>query len=107
MSTTEISLTDKQQFWLNHINEAKAAGLSLADYAQREDLSLQSMYSYVNTLRKKGVLEQQKPSGFTRVVPASASTYSPLRIYLNNGVRIDVAAEQINVAELLNAASQL
>lgn len=113
MSTPDDStLTAKQQFWLNHIKRAASESLSLAEYAKREGLELQTLYSYKNMLRKKGFFGSTQASPFTQVTHAprpmlQSAVQAPLQIVLNNGVRIDIATKDINITELLKMANQL
>lgn len=49
-------LTERQQFWLDHIARCDAAGSSTKDYAAAHDLSVQAMYSARKDLVERGAL---------------------------------------------------
>jgi hypothetical protein len=38
-------LTERQRFWLQHLQAAEQAGVRLSDYAEREGLSVQAIYA--------------------------------------------------------------
>ncbi len=47
-------LTDKQRYWLTHIEHCQEAGQSLASYAQENSLDLNALYRWKSALRKRG-----------------------------------------------------
>jgi len=50
-------LTDKQRYWLTHIERCQAAEQSLASYAQSHDLDVQTLYRWKSMLNKHGCFE--------------------------------------------------
>ncbi|MCP4041978.1 MAG: hypothetical protein GY731_08480 [Gammaproteobacteria bacterium] len=104
------SLTDDQRHWLTHIEAASAEGLTLKEYAQQYDLPLQKLYGWKSSLKKRGLLAQDKePVSFAPVHIVNADIPCALRIRLPNGVAIEVlspVAEPVLLG-VLCAASQL
>lgn len=49
------SLTERQQFWLKHLEKADARGETIRDYAARKDLSVHSLYSSRKRLGQLGM----------------------------------------------------
>ena len=54
--TQDTSLTDKQKFWLEHIDACSKSGQTMKAYAQSNDLSVSAIYAWKKTLRRKGVI---------------------------------------------------
>ena len=50
------TLTTKQQFWLNHIQNAEKFDGSLNQYAIQYDLKRQDIYRWRNQLRTQGIM---------------------------------------------------
>jgi len=102
-------LTTKQQYWLDHISQARSAGMSLSSYAEQENLSLKALYNYQTILRRKGLIEQD--SRFIRLSPNQASTppagNTLVRITLLNGVCVDMPVNESDLASLLRQVSTL
>ena len=60
-------LTDQQQFWNTHLQRAVDSNTSLADYARANDLKVQGLYNWRNTLRKRELVSTTSVQ-FTEVV---------------------------------------
>lgn len=88
MSTTPI--TERQQFWLDHIQAADAFDGSIADYARSEGLKPKELYSWKGILARRGLLDNcpdENSGGFVRVIaPARPLGMS---LVLPNGVRLE------------------
>jgi len=54
--TPPAGLTERQQYWLDHITRCDAAGSSTKEYAAAHDLSVQAMYSARRDLVERGAL---------------------------------------------------
>ena len=48
--------TQKQQYWLNHIQACQREAISMTAYAQRNDINIAQMYAWKSTLIKRGLL---------------------------------------------------
>ncbi len=107
---TEIQLTQKQQYWLDHVIKADAENIPLIVYAKRHNLNLKLFYNMRSILRQKGVLP---PVVNDQFVPVSVSTVCQTslfcRICLPNGVvfELPIPAQQNELSQLLSSASQL
>jgi hypothetical protein len=109
MSDTPI--TERQQYWLDHIRAAEAFDGSVADYARSEGLKPKELYSWKGILARRGLLSvpaaDENSGGFVRVIaPARPMGMS---LVLPNGVRLewhgDLGSEQFEA--LVLTASRL
>lgn len=109
---TKASLTDKQRYWLEKINEATSSGQTLSDYAKANELDPQKLYQYQHVLRQKGALKVlDKKPGFSKVrVDRKSAPLFPEKqtasLYFPNGLRLDFPLD-IDVASLSTLVSQL
>lgn len=53
------SLTERQRFWHQHIQQAHEQQLSLTEYAQQNGLSASALYAAKGVLKSKGVLRDE------------------------------------------------
>ncbi len=66
MDIKEISLTERQRHWLEHLRACDASGKGIAGYAASHGLDAKAMYAGKKVLVKKGVLPRTRPSRFQR-----------------------------------------
>ena len=102
------ALTDRQHYWLEHIQACEASGKSIAEYAATQEFGAQAMYAGKSALIKKGVLPTTQPTRFQRVRLWEAAVSSQWRIGLPNGVSVAFVGEvdgQVLTAILHSAAS--
>jgi hypothetical protein len=90
-------LTTKQSFWLDHIQAAQRNGLSFANYASEHKLNVKALYNWALILRRKGVLEHSenafvelKVDALPRVTSSTFPSHQPVRIFLPNGIRVEL-----------------
>ncbi|MCF6264280.1 MAG: hypothetical protein L3J24_11940 [Xanthomonadales bacterium] len=50
------TLTQRQRYWLEHIQACEASGKSMVEYAATQGFPVQALYASKNILIKKGVL---------------------------------------------------
>jgi hypothetical protein len=106
---SEKAITERQQYWLNHIRLADASGGTLVDYANSEGLKVKDLYQWKTLLLRRGVIsgKADKPKAFVAVRESTPASKAAL--LLPNGVRIEftggVDAETIQ--SLVIAASSL
>ena len=101
-------LTDKQRYWLTHLQTAEREGLSPRAYAQRHGLRPSQLYYWRSTLRKRGVLATAaRPAEFVPV--RVRDTRAEVRVHLPNGVVVASSQPLSESAWLsvLRGASQL
>ena len=65
---TTLQLTEKQRYWLEHLERARNTD-SLAAYAKQQNLDVTTLYHYKKILRQKGLIESH--SKFTRITQTS------------------------------------
>ena len=87
------ALTDRQRYWLEHIQACEASGKSIAEYAAAQEFGAQAMYAGKSSLVKKGVLPATQPPRFQRVQVMEATLSSQWRIGLPNGVSVAFVGE--------------
>ena len=76
------TLTDRQRYWLEHVQACEAAGKTIVEYAADQEFCAQDMYAGKSVLVKKGVLATARPTRFQRVqvMEATVSEYSGPRL---------------------------
>ena len=105
----ESTLTERQQYWLNHIRACEASGKSIADYAVEHEISSKTMYAGKKMLVKKGILPRIRSSRFQRAQISSIAVNHDWRIQLPNGVMIAFsgAVEAHTLSTVLNTAAAI
>ena len=93
MQTMIPALTERQRYWLQHIQACEASGKSIASYAAEHDMTARAMYAGKKILVKKGVLPGMQPARFQRIRVIEAPVSSQWRIGLPNGVSVAFAGE--------------
>jgi len=83
-----ISLTNNQRHWLEHLQVCEASGKGIAAYAAEHGLDVKAMYTGKKVLVKKGVLPRTRRRRFARAQAKAAVTDNAWRIGLPNGVSI-------------------
>ena len=53
----QTPLTEKQQFWLSHVQACDESGQSMRAYADANGLSVTALYNWKSVLRGKGALD--------------------------------------------------
>ena len=103
------ALTDRQRYWLEHIQACKDSGKTIAEYAAEQGFTARAMYTGKKVLVKKGVLPTVRPARFQRVQVMEAAISSQWRIQLPNGVSVAFAGEvdARSLATVLGAAALL
>jgi len=89
MSEAEgTALTERQRYWLDHVQACAASGKTIAEYAADQGFSASTMYAGKKMLVKKGVLPPTRPVQFQRAQVVTPVAGSEWRIYLPNGVSV-------------------
>lgn len=103
-------LTERQQFWLDHLRACARTRQSLKSYAAEHGLDIGALYEAKSRLKRKGVLSPAPMSpGFVRVERSSfAGAVVPLcRVHLRNGTVVELACPPEHWAGLLALAGKL
>ena len=87
-NTQEISLTDHQCHWLEHLRACEVSGKGIAAYASEHGLDAKAMYAGKKVLVKKGVLPRTHRRRFQRAQVNAAMTDNTWRIQLPNGLSV-------------------
>lgn len=101
-------VTDRQQYWLNHLKSAEANDGTLVDYAKAHQLKPKDLYQWKTRLIQRGALpDPAKPSGFVRV--SSPVAHPRISLVMPNGVRLELHGDLSSgtVQALVRAASEL
>ena len=102
------ALTERQRYWLKHIQACEVSGKSIAAYSAEQGIDARAMYGGKKVLVKKGVLATTRRARFQRIQVMEATISSQWRIGLPNGVSVAFAGEvdsQALTAILHSAAS--
>ena len=96
-------LTERQQYWLEHIRACDTAGRSTHEYAKAHGLESRAMYKARQVLIEKGVWSNdkmaRKPSRLQRVQVSKPSPDSQWQIQLPNGVAVGFSGN-VNAEDL-------
>ncbi len=87
------TLTERQRYWLEHVQACETSGKSIAEYAAEHGVHVRAMYSGKKMLVNKGVLPVTQPTRFQRVQVMEAAASNQWRIDLPNGVSVAFAGE--------------
>jgi len=87
------ALTERQRFWLEHIQACEASGKTIVEYTAAQEFCAQEMYAGKSTLVKKGVIPRTQRVRFQRVQVMEVAASSQWRIGLPNGVSVAFAGE--------------
>ena len=87
----EITLTERQRYWLEQVQACEALGKTIAEYAKAQGLDAKAMYAGKKALVRKGVLPRTRAVRFQRARVVSASLGGEWRIQLPNGVSVAFA----------------
>ncbi len=93
MQNIMSSLTERQRYWLQHIQACEAEGKNLSEYAAAQGIAVQALYAGKSILVKKGVLPAVRSARFQRVQVLDAHPDSQWRIGLPNGVSVAFVGE--------------
>ena len=107
MSGDEQELTERQRYWLGHIEACEASGESLKAYAEAHGFEPGAIYAAKKVLIRKGLLAQS-PARFQRVhaAPVPAAEW---RVELPNGATVGFsgAVDAAALSVILSAVSRL
>jgi hypothetical protein len=81
------SLTDRQRYWLEHIQSQNKPGMRMSEYARENKFPVRAMYDAKKALVSKGVLPRSRASytaRFESVQIVAPSPQSEWRITLPN-----------------------
>lgn len=110
MSDAErATLSDRDRYWLEHVQASEASGKRMTDYATEHGLSVRAMYDGKRQLVKKGVLPRTHQNRFQRVRVVDPVVDSEWRIQLPNGVSVVFAGavDARSLATVLNTVAAL
>ena len=110
--TRQAGLTERQRYWLEHLEACERSGETTKAYAKAHGLSPSMMYSWRKELTIRGVWSRRcgmsRPSTFDRVevVGEASPLLSTWRIVLPNGVQIGFSGivDEAGLAAVLGAA---
>ncbi len=109
MSKTVI--TERQQYWLDHVQAAETFNGTLVEYAEVEGLKVKDLYQWKTILMKRGILACKAKAPAFVPVREAVSTSKTIRValVLPNGFRIELTGgiDADNVKTLVLAASEL
>jgi hypothetical protein len=103
------ALTERQRYWLEHVQACAASGKTIAEYAADHNLAAQAMYAGKKLLVKKGVLPRMRSARLQRAQVIGAVVGSEWHIQLPNGVSVifSGAVDAATLTTVLNSAATL
>ena len=109
--TDSTPLTERQQYWLNHIRACDGGGKTSVEYAREHGINVKSLYAARKALAEKGSLPRSQPPCFQKVQvsPRPVQGDSQWQIQLPNGVVIAFggAVDAKSLALVLSTAASL
>ena len=111
----EQGFSNKQRFWLQHVEACGRSGVSMKAYAEQHALDLQQFYFWKGRLKKLGAIDGKpgchaaEPVRLVSPVKLSAKMEGKTCIQLANGVSIEAPGDfDVDaLAALLAAAKRL
>ncbi len=86
---TAKKLTDKQQYWLAHLQRCQELGQSLSDYAKAHELDLKALYNWKWMLSQRGMTRGAATTSAlfsqVKVAQRSSDASTPIQIQFPNG----------------------
>ncbi len=91
------TMTDRQRYWLTHINAVEYFDGSIADYARTHQLSIRDVYNWRSKLTKLGIWQPaDKAPDFIQVKQTNndeSSSVSSCTVTFSNGSRLELQGE--------------
>jgi len=106
----QTPLTERQGYWLKHIQACDASGMTMVEYALAHDINVKGLYSGKEILVRNGVLPRaQRPSRFQRVKITDLSRDHSFRVQLPNGVCVVLSGvvDSDSLKDVLMAAAAI
>ena len=104
------SLTDKQRYWLTHVECCEAGGATMVSYASEQSLDLKQFYNWKMRLaRLRQLPHSSKCVAFKKVIVRPRPEFgTSCRIEYPNGTRIEIAAgcDPVWLSLIFKAVSQ-
>ncbi len=106
---TPTELTERQQFWLEHLRACAKANQTTKDYAQAHGLSVKAMYSARKDLAQRGTPKTPITAPFARVQVELSPPTTQWSVQLPNGTTINFsgAVDGKALHTILQAAASL
>ncbi|MDO8864283.1 hypothetical protein Q6D67_21685 [Haliea sp. E1-2-M8] len=106
---TPTALTERQQFWLEHLRACAKANQTTKDYAQAHGLSVKAMYTARKDLAQRGTPKRSITAPFARVQVAPSPPTTQWSVQLPNGTTVNFsgAVDGQSLSAVLNAAASL
>lgn len=103
---TDKTITERQQYWLDHLKAAEVFGSSLARYAAANDLKVKDLYQWKSSLTKRGLWSPPNSSFVSVKAKPSSTVFS---MVLPNGIRLEFqgALSVGLIKTMVDSASQL
>lgn len=101
-------LTDKQQFWFNHVIAAKHCALPLSTYAAQHNLKVKSLYNWRCKFSQQKNQSANTESPFIKIIPSAkpilvthASENPITQVTLPNGISLALPNLTVDILTLL------
>lgn len=82
------TLSEKQQFWLNHLHACDEQGITMKQYASEHRIAIGSFYEAKASLRKKGLVDT--PATTTLFAQAAMASCGQCQLALPGGATLTI-----------------
>ena len=102
-------LTERQRYWLAHVEACESSGKTVAEDAEEQGFEATAMYAGKKALVKKGVLPRTRPTRFQRARVIGPVVDGEWHIQLPNGISVTFtgAVDAGVLGTVLNTAADL
>jgi len=104
---SETKLSDRQQYWFEHLQVAEERGITLVAYAAQQELKVKDLYNWKSRFIKTGVMDRSR--GSEDFVRLQTERELSCCVCLPNGVRVEFCPplSERAIREVLQAARML
>lgn len=93
MTQSKQAITERQQFWLDHIKAAEASGGTMVDYAAQHELKARDLYQWKRKLTRRRLLPGKRVKRAFVAVTAPPVSRPSCTVMLRNGVQVQVGGD--------------
>jgi hypothetical protein len=95
---------ERSAYWRTIIDKHTESGMSAAAFCKQQGINSQRFYCW-----RRRFLAESPGNGFIRLVPASTSTFSGIRISLDHGITLEVdkGFDPVTFREVIDALHTL
>lgn len=100
------SLSEKQQFWLDHLHACDKQGLTMKQYAAEHALAIAQFYEAKAALRRKGLIDTPTNNSLFAQAAITTCGYCQLTLPGGSTLTIDSHCDPLWAAHIIKALHQ-